>query len=131
LLRNSQHAVSAPLAPKAIGPYSHACKAGDLVFVSGSIGVDPATGEFAGPDVASQAEQVLTNMKNILAAAGCTMHDVVKTTILLADMSDFATVNAIYEKHFAGAAFPARATFAVKGLPKGALVEIESIALSK
>jgi 2-iminobutanoate/2-iminopropanoate deaminase len=130
---NAQTVIVAPNAPKAIGPYSHAVKAGGLVFVSGSIGVVPATGEFAGADVATQADQVLKNMRAILEAAGCTMGDVVKTTILLADMADFATVNAVYQKHFEGlgSGFPARATFAVKTLPKNALVEIEAVAVAK
>ena len=114
-------------APAAIGPYSQAVQAGNLLFVSGQIPVDPATGAFAGEDITTQTHQSLTNVKNILAAAGYTMNDVVKTTVLLADIADFAAMNAVYAEYFTENK-PARACFAVKDLPRGALVEIEAIA---
>ena len=119
--------IQTPNAPAAIGPNSPAMQAGNLLFVSGQIPIDPATGAFAGEDIATQARQSLTNVKAILEAAGYTCADVVKTTVLLANMEDFATVNGIYAEFFT-APCPARACFAVKELPKGALVEIEAIA---
>lgn len=114
-------------APAAIGPYSQAVKTGNMVFVSGQLPIDPATGAFAGEDIASQTRQSLTNIKAILEAAGYTMADVVKTTVLLHEIADFAAMNAVYAEFFTGNC-PARAAFAVKDLPKGALVEIEAIA---
>ena len=114
-------------APAAIGPYSQAVQTGNMLFVSGQIPIDPATGEFAGNDITTQTNQSLTNIKNILAAAGYTLNDVVKTTVLLADIADFAAMNAVYAEFFTENK-PARAAFAVKDLPRGALVEIEAIA---
>ena len=119
--------IHTPNAPAAIGPYSQAVQAGNLLFVSGQIPVDPATGSFAGEDIVTQTRQSLTNVKNILEAAGYTTADVVKTTVLLADIADFTAMNAVYAEFFT-APCPARACFAVKDLPKGALVEIEAIA---
>lgn len=119
--------IHTPKAPAAIGPYSQAVKAGNLVFVSGQIPVDPATGEFAGNDITTQTRQSLTNVRSILEQAGCSCADVVKTTVLLADMGDFAAMNAVYAEFFTQP-YPARAAFAVKDLPKGALVEIEAVA---
>lgn len=119
--------IHTPKAPAAIGPYSQAIQACNLVFVSGQIPVDPATGEFAGNDITTQTRQSLTNVKAILEQAGYTCADVVKTTVLLADMGDFAAMNAVYAEFFSEP-FPARAAFAVKSLPKGALVEIEAVA---
>ena len=116
-----------PNAPAAIGPYSQAVQTGNMLFVSGQIPIDPATGAFAGEDIATQTRQSLTNISNILAAAGYTMNDVVKTTVLLAEIADFAAMNAVYAEFFAENK-PARAAFAVKDLPRGALVEIEAIA---
>ena len=116
-----------PNAPAAIGPYSQAMQTGNMLFVSGQIPIDPATGEFAGTDIATQTNQSLTNIKNILAAAGYTMNDVVKTTVLLADIADFTAMNAVYAEYFTENK-PARAAFAVKDLPRGSLVEIEAIA---
>ncbi len=116
-----------PNAPAAIGPYSQAVQTGNMLFVSGQIPIDPATGAFAGEDITTQTNQSLTNIKNILAAAGYTMNDVVKTTVLLADIADFAAMNAVYAEYFTENK-PARAAFAVKDLPRGALVEIEAIA---
>ena len=114
-------------APAAIGPYSQAVRAGNLLFVSGQLPIDPATGAFAGEDITSQTRQSLTNIKAILEAAGFCMGDVVKATVLLADMGDFSAMNAVYAEFFTGNC-PARAAFAVKELPKAAKVEIEVIA---
>lgn len=114
-------------APAAIGPYSQAVKTGNLLFVSGQIPIDPATGVFAGEDITTQTRQSLKNVQAILEAAGYTLADVVKATVLLADMGDFAAMNAVYAEFFTGNC-PARAAFAVKDLPRGALVEIEVIA---
>ena len=119
--------IHTPNAPAAIGPYSQAVQAGNMLFVSGQIPIDPATSCFAGTDIATQTNQSLTNIKNILAAAGYTMNDVVKTTVLLSDIADFAAMNAVYGEFFKENC-PARACFAVRDLPKGALVEIEAIA---
>lgn len=115
-------------APAAIGPYSQAVKAENIVYVSGQLPIDPATGEFAGSDIAAQTRQALTNVRNILAAAGCTMADVVKTTVLLADINEFAAMNAVYAEFFTEP-YPARAAFQVAAVPKGAKVEIEAIAI--
>lgn len=114
-------------APAAIGPYSQAVQAGNLLFVSGQIPIDPATGVFAGADITTQTRQSLTNLRAILEAAGYSCADVVKTTVLLADMADFAAMNAVYAEFFPENC-PARAAFAVKELPRGALVEIEAVA---
>lgn len=114
-------------APKALGPYSQAVVAGGMVYCSGQIGILPATGEFAGPDVASQCSQVMANLAAVLSEAGSGFDRVVKTSIFLADMADFATVNEIYARSFESEP-PARETVAVKTLPKNALVEISMIA---
>lgn len=114
-------------APAAIGPYSQAVQAGSMLFVSGQIPIDPATGVFVGADITTQTRQSLTNLKAILEAAGYSCADVVKTTVLLADMGDFAAMNAVYAEFFPENC-PARAAFAVKELPRGALVEIEAVA---
>ena len=115
-------------APAAIGPYSQAIEAHGMVFLSGQLPVDPATGEFAPGGVAEQTAQCFENIKSILAEAGLTTANIVKTTVFLADMSLFAEMNGVYATYFEGD-FPARSAFAVKALPKGALVEIESIAV--
>ena len=120
-------AIATDKAPGAIGPYSQAVEAGGLVFVSGQLPIDPATGAFAGEDVRAQTRQSLTNIAAILEAAGLAMDAVVKTTVLLADMNDFAAMNEVYAEFFTGTC-PARAAFAVKDLPKGARVEIEAVA---
>ena len=121
-------AISTMEAPAAIGPYSQAVDSGTgLVFVSGQLPIDPATGSFPEGGVAEQARQSLLNAQAILRAAGLELSDVVKTTVFLADMGDFAAMNAVYATFFAGP-FPARSAVAVKTLPKGALVEIECIA---
>jgi 2-iminobutanoate/2-iminopropanoate deaminase len=114
-------------APAPIGPYSQAILSGADLFCSGQIPLDPATGDIVKGDISVQAERVLQNLGNVLRAAGYAFEDVVKTTIFLADMNDFAAVNAVYEKYF-GASKPARSTFAAAGLPKGARVEIDCIA---
>ncbi|HEY4441746.1 MAG TPA: Rid family detoxifying hydrolase [Candidatus Elarobacter sp.] len=115
-------------APAAIGPYSQAISAGGFLFTSGQIALDPLTGELAGDDVEAQTRQVTANLAAVLAAAGLTFADVVKTTIYLVDMADFAKVNAVYGELFDGGVPPARSTVAVAGLPRGARVEIDAIA---
>ena len=115
-------------APAAIGPYSQAVKAGNTIYVSGQLPVDPATGEFAGDDIATQTKQSLTNIKNILEKAGAGMENVVKTTVLLSDIGDFAAMNEVYATFFKEP-FPARAAFQVAAIPKGAKVEIEAVAV--
>ena len=119
--------ISTSNAPAAIGPYSQAVKAGGMLYISGQLPIDPATGEFAASDIAGQTRQSLENIKAILTQAGLGLENVVKTTVLLADIGDFGTMNGVYAEYFTGAC-PARPAFAVKGLPKGALVEIEAIA---
>lgn len=121
-------AIATPDAPAAIGPYSQAIKSGNLVFLSGQIPLDPQTGQMVDGDVKVQAERVLQNLAAVLGAAGCTFSDVVKTTIYLASMSDFQTVNEAYAKVFTGTP-PARATVEVSALPRGAKVEIDAIAI--
>ena len=124
----SNIAIHTDNAPAAIGPYSQAIQAGNTIYVSGQLPIVPATGAFAGEDIAAQTRQSLTNMKNILNAAGADMCDVVKTTVLLADIADFAAMNAVYAEFFT-APYPARAAFQVACLPKNALVEIECVAV--
>jgi 2-iminobutanoate/2-iminopropanoate deaminase len=114
-------------APAAIGPYSQAVEVNGMVFVSGQLPVVPETGEFAPGGVKEQTEQSFRNIKAILSEAGLTTDNILKTTVLLADMADFAAMNEVYAAQF-GDTFPARSAFAVKALPKGALVEIEAIA---
>ena len=121
-------AVETTAAPAAIGPYSQAIRNGELVITAGQIGADPTTGELA-DGVAAQAERALRNLTAILDAAGTTPERVIKTTIFLADMGDFAAVNEVYARHFSPP-YPARSTVAVAALPKGAQVEIEAIALA-
>lgn len=120
-------AISTTQAPAAIGPYSQAIQSGELLFLSGQVPIDPATGELVAGDIAVQTERVLDNLAAVLGAAGCTFADVVKTTIYLVDLGDFQAVNQTYAKRFA-AAPPARATVQVSALPKGARVEIDAIA---
>jgi 2-iminobutanoate/2-iminopropanoate deaminase len=112
-------------APAAIGPYSQAMVTGNLVFTSGQIPLDPASGEVVGSEIKAQAEQVIKNLKAVLETAGSSLKDVVKTTCFLADMNDFAAFNEVYAKHFPGK--PARSAVAVKQLPRSVLVEIEAI----
>lgn len=121
-------AIHTDLAPAAIGPYSQAIAAGNTVYVSGQIPIDPATGAFAGDDITTQTRQSLTNLRNILLAAGMDMSNVVKTTVLLANMGDFAAMNAVYAEFFTQP-YPARAAFQAACLPRNALVEIECVAV--
>ena len=118
--------ISAPDAPAAVGPYCHAKQAGNLLFTSGQLGLIPATGELP-QGVEAQAAQALDNLKAVLAAAGMSCADVVKTTVFLVDINDFAAINAIYAGYFPDEA-PARSCVQVAALPKGALFEIEAIA---
>ena len=125
----SRQVVSTPAAPKAIGPYSQAIevRTGRLVFCSGQIPLDPATGEMVPGDVAAQTERVMQNLEAVLAAARLSLAHVVRTTIYLVDLADFAKVNEVYGRRFAADA-PARATVQVAALPRGARVEIDAIA---
>lgn len=119
--------ISTDSAPAAIGPYNQATVAGGFLFSAGQIGLDPATGEFVGAGVVEQAEQVFRNLEAVLGAAGLSFGDVVKTTVFLTDMGEFAAVNEVYARHF-GEPYPARSTVAAAGLPKGARVEIDVVA---
>ena len=119
--------ISTTKAPAAIGPYSQAIREGNLVYTSGQIPIDPATGVFAEGGIKEQTRQSLLNLKAILEEEGLTMSDVVKTTVFMADMNDFADMNAVYAEFFAEP-YPARSAVAVRTLPKGALVEIEAVA---
>jgi len=120
--------IATPKAPAAIGPYSQAIQAGGMLFISGQLPIDPATGAFASQDISGQTRQSLENIGAILAEAGCDFSHVVKVTVLLADIGDFAAMNTVYADYFKENC-PARAAFAVKALPKGALIEIEAIAV--
>ena len=122
--------ISTKEAPAAIGPYSQAIKVGGLVYTSGQIPIIPATGKFPEGGIKEQTRQSLTNVQSILKEAGVSMADVIKTTVFLADMNDFADMNAVYAEFFSEP-YPARSAVAVKTLPKGALVEIEVIAEAK
>ncbi len=119
--------ISTENAPKAVCAYSQGVSLSGLVFTSGQLPIDPATGELNTGDIASQAEQAMKNVKAVVEQAGLTMDDVLKVTILLADIADFAAVNQVYESYFTGN-YPARSCFAVKDIPKGAGIEIEAIA---
>ena len=121
-------AIHTDSAPAAIGPYSQAVQAGNTLYISGQIPIDPATGTFAAEDIAGQTRQCLKNIGAILTAAGYGYADVVKTTVLLADIADFAAMNEVYGTFFTGTC-PARAAFAVRDIPRGALVEIEAVAV--
>ena len=120
--------VSTSSAPAAIGPYSQGMLAAGFLYSAGQIGLDPSTGEFVGDSVVEQARQVFSNLSAVLGAAGLSFADVVKTTVFLVDMDEFAAVNEIYAEHFIEP-YPARSTVAAAGLPKGARVEIEVIAM--
>ena len=119
--------ISTKKAPAAIGPYSQAIQVGNIVYTSGQIPIDPSTGAFVEGGIKEQTRQSLTNVKAILEEAGLSMSNVVKTTVFLADMGDFAAMNAVYAEFFSEP-YPARSAVAVKTLPKGALVEIEVVA---
>ena len=116
-------------APAAIGPYAQANKTGGFVFTSGQIPLDPLTGAIVGDNITEQTEQVLKNLSAILEAAGTDLNRVVKTTVFLADIGDFAKMNEVYSRYFTGPELPSRSAVQVAALPKGALVEIEAIAL--
>ena len=120
-------AISTKNAPAAIGPYSQAIEAGGMVFASGQLPIDPATGAFPEGGIKEQTRQSILNAQAILEEAGCSLSNVVKTTVLLSDIADFAAMNEVYASFFSEP-FPARSAFAVRDLPKGALVEIEMIA---
>ena len=120
-------AISTKNAPAAIGPYSQAIEAGGMVFASGQLPINPATGAFPEGGIKQQTRQSILNAEAILKEAGCSLANVVKTTVLLADIADFAAMNEVYASFFSEP-FPARSAFAVRDLPKGALVEIEMIA---
>ena len=120
-------AISTKNAPAAIGPYSQAIEAGGMVFASGQLPINPATGAFPEGGIKEQTRQSIVNAEAILKEAGCSLANVVKTTVLLADIADFAAMNEVYASFFSEP-FPARSAFAVRDLPKGALVEIEMIA---
>ncbi|WP_291856738.1 RidA family protein [Marinilabilia sp.] len=120
--------ISTPNAPQAIGPYSQAVVAGNLIFISGQVPIDPETGKLIINDITAQTEQVMKNLEAILTEAGCSFENVVKTTCLLSDISNFKAMNEVYGKYFPKNP-PARAAFAVKDLPLGALVEIEAVAV--
>ena len=123
----SKTAVSSPEAPKAIGPYSQAIRAGHLLFASGQIPLDPASGSIVDGDVGAQARRVMDNLRAVLAAAGLSLADVVRTTIYLVDLNDFAKVNEVYGSYFEEP-YPARATVQVARLPRDARVEIDAVA---
>ncbi len=119
--------IASPDAPKAVGPYSQAITSGGFLFAAGQIPLDPATGELVAGDVSVQTERVIQNLQAVLSAGGLTFANVVKTTVFLTNLADFATMNAVYSRYFSEP-FPARSTIQVAALPKGAQVEIELIA---
>jgi len=123
----TKHIISSAAVP-AVGPYSQAVEAGPFVFCSGQIPLDPLTGALVAADIGAATEQVLKNLQAVLAAAGLDLENVVKTTVYLADMGDFSAMNAVYGRYFREG-FPARSTVQVAGLPKGAPIEIEAIAM--
>lgn len=123
-----KEAVSSPQAPAAIGPYSQAVRSGDLLFLSGQIPLDPATGQLVAGGIEAQTERVVKNLEAVLAAAGASLKDVVKTTVYLTDLGEFQAFNAAYARFFGEPPAPARATVQVAALPRGARVEIEAVA---
>ncbi len=123
-----RQAVATPSAPKAIGPYSQAIRAGSLLFVSGQVPIDPATGQIVDGDIAAQTHRVFQNISEILKAGGATLDHVVRTTVFLADMNDFAAMNEVYADYFKAPA-PARATVQVSRLPRDARIEIDVTAV--
>lgn len=127
---SSFNAVVSDKAPAAIGPYSQAVKVNGMVYTSGVIPLDPASGEIVGDDISAQAERVFQSLSALLADAGASMDSVVKTTCFLQDLNDFATFNEIYACYFTGEVTPARSTVQVAKLPKGVLVEVEAVAVA-
>lgn len=127
---SSFNAVVSDKAPAAIGPYSQAVKVNGMVYTSGVIPLDPASGETVGTDITAQAERVFQSLSALLEDAGSSMSKVVKTTCFLQDLNDFATFNEIYARYFTGETTPARSTVQVAGLPKGVLVEVEAVAIA-
>jgi 2-iminobutanoate/2-iminopropanoate deaminase len=123
-----RRAVETPAAPRALGPYSQGVAAGELVFCAGQVGLDPATGKLVPGGIAAETARVLENLGAVLAAAGLSLADVVKTTVFLADLAEFGAMNEVYGRHFTPP-YPARATLQVAALPAGARVEIEAIAV--
>ena len=121
--------ISTPNAPAAIGPYSPAIRCGDMIYTSGQIPLDPATGAVVGDEIRTQAEQVMRNLSAVLTAAGSSLEKAVKTTCFLSDMADFAAFNEVYAAYFT--TNPARSCVAVKALPKGVLVEVEVVAMAE
>lgn len=124
-----KHRVHSDNAPKAIGPYSQAIIVGDLVYTAGQIPLSPTTGAIVGTTIEEQTRQVMENLKAVLEEAGSSLDKVVKTTVFLANLSDFAKLNAVYGEYFTGDTPPARSTVQVAALPRGALVEIECVAI--
>ena len=124
----SRRAIETPDAPRALGPYSQAVDAGEMVFCAGQVGLDPATGRLVPGGIAAETARVLQNLSAVLAAADLSLGDVVKTTVFLADLAEFAAMNEVYGRHFT-APYPARATVQVAALPAGARVEIEAVAV--
>lgn len=121
--------ISTSNAPAAIGPYSQAILVDNTLYASGQLGIDPTSGDFVSGGVTEQTEQIFKNIKAVLAEADMTLGNVIKTTCFLADMADFADMNAVYARHFDGLTFPARSAVAVRTLPKNALIEIEILAI--
>ena len=128
---SDRQTIHSTAAPAAIGPYAQAIAAGPYVFASGQIALDPVTGQLVDGDAAAQARQVMANVAAVLAAAGLAFPDIVKTTIFLTDMADFAAVNAVYAECFEAGPVPARSTVAAAALPRGSAVEIEVVALRR
>ena len=126
----SREIIQSGTAPRAIGPYSQAVRAGDLVYLSGQTPIDPATGKLVAGGIGDQTRRAFQNLRAVLEAGGCSMQDVIKVNVYLTDMADFTEMNAAYEEQFS-APYPARTTVAVAGLPLGAKVEIEMVASSK
>jgi 2-iminobutanoate/2-iminopropanoate deaminase len=125
--KREKHAVTSAQAPRALGPYAQAVRAGEWLFLSGQLGIDPNSGELVAEDAGRQAAQALANLAAVLAAAGAELTDVVKTTVFLVDLADFAEVNEVYASVFSPP-YPARTTVGVASLPRGARVEIDAIA---
>lgn len=129
-MSDGRRAVETPDAPRALGPYSQAVAAGETVFCAGQVGLDPASGKLVPGGIAAETARVLANLAAVLAAAGLSLADVVKTTVFLVDLAEFAAMNEVYGRHFTPP-YPARATVQVVGLPAGARVEIEAIAVRR